>query len=108
MVLGVGYFTTMQVYVLNLEFVLGVFSLSLLTGQLAFSTFAGAAFFTRKRDLLMVAFAFTLSLAALLMVPIVSCIGTFTREDWYVIYVVSLNFVTVSGFLAVVSLALML
>jgi len=108
MVLGVGYFTCMQVYVLNLEFVLGVFSLSLLAGQLLFSAAAGMAFYLRKRDLFMVVCGTGVALVSLVMVLVITGIGTFGREEWAAIYVVSLNLIWVSAIVAGVACVLML
>merc|ERR1712217_72861 len=67
-VVFVGYFATVQVYVLQAELVLAAISLVLLSGQLLFGIIAGFSFLAMRRDRALLFLSAVITLACLTMV----------------------------------------
>merc|ERR1712050_778560 len=67
-VLFVGYFLTVQVYVLRAEVAIGAISLVLLSGQLLFGTMAGLRFGATRRDKTLLSVSALLDVGCLTMV----------------------------------------
>ncbi|CAE8737894.1 unnamed protein product [Polarella glacialis] len=67
LVLIVGYFSALQVYVLQIEFALGLLSLALLIGQLLLASIAGLVFSSRARDTVLVLLGGSAAVAAVVV-----------------------------------------
>ncbi|CAE8607929.1 unnamed protein product, partial [Polarella glacialis] len=67
LVLIVGYFSALQVYVLQIEFALGLLSLALLIGQLLLASIAGLVFSSTARDTVLVLLGGSAAVAAVVV-----------------------------------------
>ncbi|CAE7560718.1 sec14 [Symbiodinium pilosum] len=75
LMLVVGYFGALQVYVLQVEFAMGIISLSLLGGQLLLGIFAGQRYAKRPRDLVIVCSCAAFAAIALVLAAILDAIA---------------------------------
>jgi len=101
-----GYFTAAQVYVLYLEFVLGLLSLSVLLARLVISAAAGASFAKRRRETALVIVAVVVAVAAVsTMAAMILTSGQAPSSDivgWSIfLAVVSAMLLSVSGLMMI-------
>lgn len=102
-VLLVGYFTCLQVYILNLEHYAGIISLILLSGQLLLAMAAGLSFHTSKQDLAILALGASASVAAFFLIIVSASVGSLGLGGFHALF--SLSVIMIAGGLGVAGVA---
>eukprot|EP00435_Cladocopium_sp_Y103_P012175 s96_g3.t1 len=97
-----SYFAALQVYVMEVEFVMGLISLSVLAGQFILAVFAGHKYSKRPRDSIFLYLAAAVTLAALVTAWVLDLVaGLLSAEQMYAAFIAGLTLTVVSLLLAV-------